>query len=70
MSPAVMESVVLSAVSVKVSVSAVGVKAVAAAVAAMTQEQIAELETNGKLQLDSYEILSKLRSEERRVGKV
>ena len=33
-------------------------KAVAAAVAEMTQEQIAELETNGKLQLGSYEILS------------
>ena len=33
-------------------------KAVAAAVAAMTQEQIAELETNGKLMLDSYEILA------------
>ena len=33
-------------------------KAVAAAVAAMSQEQIAELETNGKLQLDSYEILA------------
>jgi isoleucyl-tRNA synthetase len=33
-------------------------KAVAAAVAEMTQEQIAELETNGKLQLDSYEILA------------
>ena len=33
-------------------------KAVAAAVAEMTQEQIAELETNGKLQLGSYEILA------------
>ena len=33
-------------------------KAVAAAVAAMSQDQIAELETNGKLQLDSYEILA------------
>ena len=33
-------------------------KAVAAAVAAMSQEQIAELEANGKLQLDSYEILA------------
>ncbi len=33
-------------------------KAVAAAVAAMTQEQIAELETNGRLMLDSYEILA------------
>ena len=33
-------------------------KAVAAAVAAMSQEQIAELETNGKVQLDSYEILA------------
>ena len=33
-------------------------KAVAAAVAEMTQEQIAELETNGKLQLGVYEILA------------
>ena len=33
-------------------------KAVAAAVAEMSQEQIAELETNGKLQLGSYEILA------------
>ncbi len=33
-------------------------KAVAAAVAEMTQEQIAELEANGKLQLGSYEILA------------
>ena len=33
-------------------------KAVAAAVAAMSQEQIAELEANGKLQLGSYEILA------------
>ena len=33
-------------------------KAVAAAVAAMTQEQIAELETNGKLMLGNYEILA------------
>ena len=33
-------------------------KAVAAAVAEMTQEQIAELETNGKLQLGIYEILA------------
>ena len=33
-------------------------KAVAAAVAEMTQKQIAELETNGKLQLGSYEILA------------
>ena len=33
-------------------------KAVAAAVAAMTQEQIAELEANGRLMLDSYEILA------------
>ena len=33
-------------------------KAVAAAVAEMTQEQIAELETNGKLQLGAYEILA------------
>jgi isoleucyl-tRNA synthetase len=33
-------------------------KAVAAAVAEMTQEQIAELETNGKLQLGNYEILA------------
>ena len=32
-------------------------KAVAAAVTDMTQEQIAELETNGKVQLGSYEIL-------------
>ena len=33
-------------------------KAVAAAVTDMTQEQIAELETNGKVQLGSYEILA------------
>ena len=33
-------------------------KAVAAAVAEMTQEQIAELETNGKVQLGTYEILA------------
>lgn len=33
-------------------------KAVAAAVTDMTQEQIAELETNGKVQLVSYEILA------------
>ena len=33
-------------------------KAVAAAVAEMTQEQIAELETNGKLMLGNYEILA------------
>ena len=33
-------------------------KAVAAAVATMTQEQIAELEANGRLLLDSYEILA------------
>ena len=33
-------------------------KAVAAAVAEMTQEQIAELETNGKMQLGTYEILA------------
>ena len=33
-------------------------KAVAAAVTEMTQEQIAELETNGKVQLGSYEILA------------
>ena len=33
-------------------------KAVAAAVAEMSQEQIAELETNGQLQLGSYEILA------------
>ncbi len=33
-------------------------KAVAAAVDAMTQEQIAELEANGKLMLGSYEILA------------
>jgi isoleucyl-tRNA synthetase len=33
-------------------------KAVAAAVAAMTQEQIAELEANGRLLLGSYEILA------------
>ena len=33
-------------------------KAVAAAVAEMTQEQIAELETNGKIQLGTYEILA------------
>ena len=33
-------------------------KAVAAAVAEMTQEQIAELETNGKMQLGNYEILA------------
>ena len=33
-------------------------KAVAAAVDALTQEQIAELEANGKLQLGSYEILA------------